>query len=149
MNRETVRKNWGDGGAREEEETCRFFAVERDRTCDLSFSVFVGDTFCQSLLPKEKKLKKDVRCERQRENIQVSIRTFVRTAMEANEFPKFIPMTVCDCDGGDDDDGISMGACALPFGICRPFRDIFFFYCLTGGGIWVCVLAFVPHDPRT
>ena len=38
------------------------------------------------------------------------MRTFVRTAMEAKELPKFIPMTVCD-------DDISIGACALPFGI--------------------------------
>jgi len=42
--------------------------------------------------------------------------TFVRTAIEAKEFPKFIPMTDCR-------DGISMGSCALPFGIC-PLRDI-------------------------
>ena len=38
------------------------------------------------------------------------MRTFVRTAMDAKEFPKLIPMTVCD-------GGISIGACALPFGI--------------------------------
>lgn len=44
--------------------------------------------------------------------------TFVITAMEAKEFPKFIPMTVCD-------GGISIGACALPFGIERPFNCIF------------------------
>jgi hypothetical protein len=42
--------------------------------------------------------------------------TFVRTAIEAKEFPKFIPMTVCK-------DGISIGACALPFGTC-PLRGI-------------------------
>jgi hypothetical protein len=42
--------------------------------------------------------------------------TFVMTAIEAKEFPKFIPMTVCE-------DGISIGSCALPFGTC-PLRDI-------------------------
>ena len=42
--------------------------------------------------------------------------TFVMTAIEAKEFPKFIPMTVCK-------DGISIGFCALPFR-SSPLRDI-------------------------
>lgn len=54
--------------------------------------------------------------------------TFVRTAIEAKEFPKFIPMTVCG-------DGISIGACALPFGTC-PLRDILRFYRGRGMRVW-------------
>jgi hypothetical protein len=53
------------------------------------------------LAPSKKKIEE----ERKREH------TFVMTAIEAKEFPKFIPMMVCK-------DGISMGSCALPFGTC-------------------------------
>ena len=52
----------------------------------------------------------------------------MRTAIEAKEFPKFIPMTVCG-------DGISIGACALPFGTC-PLRDILRFYRGRGMRVW-------------
>ena len=65
--------------------------------------------------------------------------TFVITAMEAKEFPKFIPMTVCD-------GGISIGACALPFGIERPFNCIFIWGGLLvvwGKGMRVCGFGFI------
>ena len=116
--------------------------MKRDRAGDLPFSVFVGDTFRQSLLQTKTKnpdrLNKKVANKGwKRENRWQ--RTFVRTAMEAKEFPKLIPMTVCD------DDGISMGACALPFGICRPFRDIKFWE----GVMLPCVRWLVrPCAPR-
>jgi len=44
-----------EGG--EGEETCRFLAMKRDRAGDLPFSIFVGDTFRQSLLQTKTKIQ--------------------------------------------------------------------------------------------
>jgi hypothetical protein len=91
-----------------EGETHRLFAVKRDRAGNLTFSIFISDTFWQSLLQLSFKKSRGKKI--------IETRTLVRTAIEAKELPKLMPMTVCV-------EFISIGACALPFGIW-PLRDI-------------------------
>jgi hypothetical protein len=113
-------------GGGEERKTCRFLAMKRDRAGDLPFAILVRDTFRQTLLQDKKKnvqIVPKVPGNNNKKKKMRTMRTLVRTAMDAKEFPKFIPMTVCD-------GGISIGACALPFGIRGPFKFI-----LCGGAV--------------
>lgn len=67
----------------------QFLAMVRDRTSNLTFSIFVGDALSVSFLY----------CRQQYRKSPYTIwdkivgRTLVKTAMEAYEFPKLIPTT--------------------------------------------------------
>ena len=76
-----------------------FFAVESQSTSDLSLAIFVGDAFCNAFLFSVN--GEDIR--------DGSRQTFVKTAMDAYEFPKLMPTI-----GGVKS---WMGDSALPFGI--------------------------------
>jgi hypothetical protein len=98
-----------------------FFTAKRDGTGDLAFAIFVRDTVSESLL-ETFIIKKRVRAK------DSGRQTLLMTAMDANELPKLIPMTVC-ADG--------MSTTGPPFGIW-PLRAIFCGcgYCRWAGGSW-------------
>jgi hypothetical protein len=81
--------------------------VKRDSTSDLTFTILVGYTLSKAfLLFKLYTVLRDV----------ANKRTFVKTAMDAYEFPKLMPTILGTAE-------ISIGASAVPFGMI-PFGAI-------------------------
>lgn len=84
------------------------FAAERERTGDLSFTIFVGYAFRDAFLVRERGVSE---CGTQAMERGLD-GTFVNTAMDAYEFPRFMPTM-----GGA---ATSTGVSTFPFGT-EPF----------------------------
>jgi hypothetical protein len=79
-------QQWVLLGDSEGHKTCHFFAMKGDRAGDLSLPIFVGDTFCKSLLQIVHRFRQILRSQKKKRFMserEKVVRTLLRTAMEA------------------------------------------------------------------